>query len=101
MTASSEAPRIGAPFAISRRRMLATSLAFAAGGGLSGCGGNLNVGSLLDPTMVKSAQNIASAESLGEKDEIEIGNALYGRIVDSQGAFYRNTAVQASIERFA
>src|SRR5436309_219729 len=101
MTAPFETRGMKAPFVISRRRLLASSFAFATAGGLSGCGGNLNVNSLLNPTLVQSAQNIASAQSLGEKDEIEIGNALYGRIVDSQGGFYRNTEVQASIERFA
>jgi predicted Zn-dependent protease len=48
-----------------------------------------------------TATSLAETQSLGEKDEIQIGNTLYGRIVDSQGGYYRNAAVQAEMERFA
>lgn len=100
MTAKFHRSRIEAPFVIGRRRLLASSLAMAAGGLLGGCSGNglsgLNANSLFG-----TAQSLASTESLGEKDEIQIGNSLYGHIVDAQGGFYRNAAVQSSMERFA
>jgi predicted Zn-dependent protease len=101
MTAETKRPRIEAPFIIGRRRMLTSSLAFAAGGLLSGCSG-----AGLDPTSLitqaaTTGTSLAQTESLGEKDEIQIGNTLYGRIVDAQGGFYRNAAVQSSMERLA
>jgi predicted Zn-dependent protease len=95
--------RIQAPSVITRRRLLSGSLALAAGGLLGGCNGSgLSGLSGLDPSsLVKTAEGLYSANSLGEKDEIEIGNSLYGRVVDSQGGYYRNAAVQAEMERFA
>ena len=39
MTADTKRPRIEAPFIIGRRGLLTSSLAFAAGGLLSGCSG--------------------------------------------------------------
>jgi len=100
MTDRPRASRIAAPFVIGRRRLLAGSLAAAAGGLLAGCNGSGLAG--LSPTnLVQAAENLYSANSLGEKDEIQIGNSLFGHVVDSQGGYYRNAAVQASVERFA
>jgi len=101
MTADTKHPRVAAPFVIGRRRMLTSSLAFAAGGLLSSCSG-----AGLDPTSLitqaaTTGTSLAETQSLGEKDEIQIGNTLYGRIVDAQGGFYRNAAVQSSMERLA
>jgi len=39
--------------------------------------------------------------SLGEEDEIKIGNQLYGRMIDRNGGYYPNRKVQSSIQRFA
>ncbi len=88
-----------APFVLTRRNLLKGSLGLAGMGMLAGCSG---AGSALNPTsLIQTATSLATTESLGEKDEIQIGNSLYGRIVDSQGGYYRNAAVQASMERFA
>ncbi|HZT21222.1 MAG TPA: M48 family metalloprotease [Dongiaceae bacterium] len=100
MSPKPETPRFPAPFVIGRRRLLTGSLAVAAGGLLGGCNG-AGLSSLDPNTILHTAQGLYEANSLGEKDEIEIGNSLYGRIVDAQGGYYRNAAVQASMERFA
>ena len=94
-------PRIEAPFIIGRRKFLTGSARLATVGLLAGCSG-----AGLDPTSLltqatTTATSLAETQSLGEKDEIQIGNTLYGRIIDSQGGYYRNAAVQAEMERFA
>lgn len=38
---------------------------------------------------------------LGEKDEILIGNQLYGKLIDRNGGAYRNRRVQSAMQRFA
>src|SRR5215472_17581150 len=94
-------PRIAAPFIIGRRKFLTGSAGLATGALLAGCsGGGIDPTSLLTHATT-TATSLAETQSLGEKDEIQIGNTLYGRIVDSQGGYYRNAAVQAEMERFA
>ena len=39
--------------------------------------------------------------SLGEEDEINIGNQLYGKMIDRNGGAYANRKVQSSMQRFA
>ncbi len=39
--------------------------------------------------------------SLNEQDEIAMGDAYYGPIIDAQGGAYANRAVQTSMQRFA
>ncbi len=41
------------------------------------------------------------AMSLGEEDEILIGNQLYGKLIDRNGGAYRNRRVQSATQRFA
>ena len=94
-------PRIEAPFIIGRRKFLTGSAGLATFGLLAGCSGaGIDPTSLITQTAT-TATSLAETQSLGEKDEIQIGNTLYGRIVDSQGGYYRNAAVQAEMERFA
>ena len=97
----SRKPRIEAPFIIGRRKFLTGSAGLATFGLLAGCSGaGIDPTSLITQTAT-TATSLAETQSLGEKDEIQIGNTLYGRIVDSQGGYYRNAAVQAEMERFA
>ena len=101
MTRVTERFRIEAPMIIDRRRLLTGSLALAAGGLLAGCSGAGNLAGMTPSSLITTAQSVVATQSLGEKEEIQIGNALYGRIVDSQGGYYRNADVQAEMERFA
>ncbi len=39
--------------------------------------------------------------TLGEEDEILIGNQMYGKLIDRNGGAYRNRRVQSATERFA
>lgn len=39
--------------------------------------------------------------TLGEEDEILIGNQLYGKLIDQNGGAYRNRRVQSATQRFA
>jgi predicted Zn-dependent protease len=96
MTARTASPHVR-PFIVGRRRLLTGSLAFAATGILTGC----SAAGVRPTSLFTTAQSLVETQSLGEKDEIQIGNTLYGRIVDSQGGYYRNAAVQAQMERFA
>ncbi|MFQ5765556.1 MAG: M48 family metalloprotease [Rhodospirillales bacterium] len=45
--------------------------------------------------------NMFGAMSLGEEDEILIGNELYGKLIDRNGGAYRNRRVQSATQRFA
>jgi len=49
----------------------------------------------------KNIGKVLKGLSLGEPDEIRMGNTYYGPIVDAQGGAYANRSIQASIRRFA
>ena len=62
----------------------------------SGSGLNLDLGRIL-----QGAQDLFEGLSLGEDDEIRIGNELFGRLVDKSGGAYSNAKAQAGLRRFA
>ena len=62
----------------------------------SGSGLNLDLGRIL-----QGAQDLFEGLSLGEEDEIRIGNQLFGRLVDKSGGAYANARAQAGLRRFA
>lgn len=82
---------------ISRRTLLRRGGASIATGVVSGCTGDQST----ITTLLNMAQGIAGSASLGERDEIAIGNGLYGRVIDASGGYYRNAVVQSSIRKFA
>jgi len=52
-------------------------------------------------TAAVTSPSLFTGKSLGEADEINIGNQLYGQTIDMQGGAYRNSKVQAAISQFA
>ena len=48
----------------------------------------------------KNIGKMLGSLKLDEEDEIRIGNANYGAVIDQSGGAYRNRAVQADIDRF-
>ncbi|MBM3535686.1 MAG: hypothetical protein FJX60_21960 [Alphaproteobacteria bacterium] len=51
--------------------------------------------------VLSGAQNLFEGMSLGEADEIRMGEAFYGPFIDRSGGPYRNRAAQAAIQQFA
>ncbi len=45
--------------------------------------------------------NMFGSMTLGEEDEILIGNQMYGKLIDRNGGAYRNRRVQSATQRFA
>ncbi len=45
--------------------------------------------------------DLFGATTLSEKDEILIGNQLYGKLIDRNGGAYRNRRIQSATRRFA
>jgi beta-barrel assembly-enhancing protease len=56
---------------------------------------SLNLGSL------KGLGRMAKAATLDEKDEVEMGQRLFGSFVDASGGAYRNRGVQQAVARIA
>ncbi len=85
-----------------RRRLMFTLVGTAATGVLaSACqvsvgGQTIDVGAV-----ASSAQSLFEGMSLGEEDEIRMGNQLYGQVIDKQGGRYRNRKAQSALELFA
>jgi predicted Zn-dependent protease len=61
-----------------------------------GSRGGVDVGRILSGTV-----DLLQGMSLGEADEIRMGNAYFGNFVDRSGGPYRNRAAQAAISQFA
>lgn len=57
---------------------------------------DLNIGRIFS-----AAKSLFEGISLGEEDEIKIGEKLYPRMTEEFGGRYRNAAVQSAIKRFA
>ncbi|MBM3547475.1 MAG: hypothetical protein FJX54_11005 [Alphaproteobacteria bacterium] len=63
--------------------------------------GSSRVGSFDLGRVFSGAQNLFEGMSLGEADEIRMGEAFYGPFIDRSGGPYRNRAAQAAIQQFA
>lgn len=63
---------------------------------LRGGGGGFDLDAI-----ISGAGNIFEALSLSEDDEIEMGEKLYGRLIDRSGGIYRNSVVQQAVRDFA
>ncbi len=84
---------------ISRRQMLAGGASLLA---LAGCEGAPGVTpELLAQTGLSLATTLAQDLNITEQDEINIGNQLYGRMVDIYGGAYRNRKIQSAMQSFA
>lgn len=95
------------------RRRVVTGLAGAAGVAvagpalaqfgfsLGGGGSNPFANEPSTPTIdLNKVFDMFGAVSLGEEDEILIGNQLYGKLIDRNGGAYRNRRVQGAVQRF-
>ncbi len=61
-----------------------------------------NSGTTIDLGKIfEGAKSLFEGFSLDEEDEINIGNKLYGKMIDRNGGAYPNRKVQSSIQRFA
>ncbi len=72
------------------------SFSFGGGSSEDEGGGGINLNKLFD-----GAKALFEGISMGEEDEISMGNYLFGRLVDRSGGAYPNRRVQSSIERFS
>ncbi len=75
------------------------SLGFAAPA-LARDGFSLGLGSF-STNDIKNIGKMLKGISLDEQDEIRMGEAYYGPIIDAEGGAYANRSVQASVQRFA
>lgn len=75
---------------------IAASPALAQFNPFGGSRGGFDLGRVLS-----GAQDLFQGMSLGEADEIRMGEAFYGPFIDRSGGPYRNRAVQAAITQFA
>ncbi len=86
---------------LDRRQMIAGLLASSAAGLMGACQVNVGNTSINAASLINTAQSASQLASLGEDDEIRIGERLYGQMIDTQGGAYRNRKVQAAMDRFA
>lgn len=65
-------------------------------GGGGGGGGGLDLNRLLG-----AAGSIFEGMQLGEKDEIQMAETMYGPLIDQSGGAYKNRRAQSALQRFA
>lgn len=83
---------------LSRRQLLAGSASLLA---LAGCKTDGLDAASLAQTGLNIATQVAWAPKVSEQDEINIGQRLYGKLVDAYGGPYRNRAIQSAMQQFA
>ena len=87
--------------ALSRRALLTAAAALAASPALAQFNIPMGSGSVDVGKLFSGAKSLFDGFSLGEADEIKMGQAYYGGFVDRSGGPYRNRNAQAALASFA